>query len=132
MSSKLFGGILLVIGTTIGAGMLALPVATAQLGFLGSVVLLTACWGIMTACAFLFLEVNLWLPPNSNLISMAGLTLGKAGQSVVWVVFICCCFIPLYAPTLLGAGIYSIMSWHHVESTFLPLRRQFYLLFCLA
>ncbi|VVC75031.1 Tyrosine-specific transport protein [Aquicella siphonis] len=88
MNSKLLGGILLVVGTTIGAGMLALPVATAQLGFWGSTVLLFACWGVMTACAFLFLEVNLWLPPNSNLVSMAGATLGKGGQAVAWVVYL--------------------------------------------
>lgn len=87
MNSKLFGGILLVVGTTIGAGMLALPVATAQLGFWGSIVLLLGSWAIMTACAFLFLEVNLWLPPNSNLISMAGATLGKSGQLVAWVFY---------------------------------------------
>lgn len=88
MNSKLIGGILLVVGTTIGAGMLALPVATAQLGFFGSVFLLVACWAIMTASAFLFLEVNLWLPPNSNLISMAGATLGKGGQVVVWIFYL--------------------------------------------
>ncbi|MBX3708195.1 MAG: tryptophan/tyrosine permease [Gammaproteobacteria bacterium] len=88
MNSKLIGGVLLVVGTTIGAGMLALPVATAQLGFWGSLVLLISCWGIMTACAFLFLEVNLWLPPNSNLVSMAGATLGKTGQGITWVVYL--------------------------------------------
>ena len=69
MNSKLLGGVLLIVGTTIGAGMLALPVATAQLGFWTSVGMLIGCWGIMTLCAFLFLEVNLWLPPNTNLIS---------------------------------------------------------------
>lgn len=88
MNSKLFGAVLLVVGTTIGAGMLALPVATAQLGFWGSLVLLVGCWAVMTACSFLFLEVNLWLPPNSNLISMAGATLGKGGQIVAWVFYL--------------------------------------------
>ena len=88
MNSKLFGGILLVVGTTIGAGMLALPVATAQLGFWGSFLLLIGCWLIMTASAFLFLEVNLWLPPNSNLVSMAGATLGRSGQAITWVVYL--------------------------------------------
>ncbi|MBA3661574.1 MAG: tryptophan/tyrosine permease [Gammaproteobacteria bacterium] len=87
-NNRLLGGILLVVGTTIGAGMLALPVATAQVGFWGSLVLLVGCWGVMTACAFLFLEVNLWLPPNSNLISMAGATLGRGGQAVAWVFYL--------------------------------------------
>jgi tyrosine-specific transport protein len=88
MNSKLIGGILLVVGTTIGAGMLALPVATAQLGFWGSIGLLVGCWAIMTTCAFIFLEVNLWLPPNSNLVSMAGATLGRSGQAVAWVAYL--------------------------------------------
>lgn len=88
MNSKLIGGILLVVGTTIGAGMLALPIAAAQLGFTGSLVLLISVWLIMVASAFLFLEVNLWLPAESNLVSMAGATLGRTGQSVVWVVYL--------------------------------------------
>ncbi len=88
MNSKLFGGILLVVGTTIGAGMLALPVATAQLGFWGSLFLLIGCWAVMAVTAFLFLEVNLWLPPNTNLVSMAGATLGRSGQAITWVVYL--------------------------------------------
>lgn len=88
MNSKLIGGTLLVIGTTIGAGILALPIATAELGFLGSMLLLIGAWSIMTICAFLFLEVNLWLPENTNLISMAGATLGSVGQSVTWLVYL--------------------------------------------
>lgn len=88
MNSKLLGGILLMIGTTIGAGMLAMPVATAQLGFWGSMGLLIGCWALLTACAFLFLEVNLWFPPNSNLISMAGATLGRPGQVVAWIFYL--------------------------------------------
>jgi tyrosine-specific transport protein len=88
MNSKLLGGVLLVVGTTIGAGMLALPIATAQLGFWASVALLIGCWAVMTLCAFLFLEVNLWLPPNTNLISMAGATLGRWGQLIAWCAYL--------------------------------------------
>ncbi len=88
MHSKLIGGTLLMIGTTIGAGMLALPIATSQLGFFGSIIMLVSCWAIMTTSAFVFLEVNLWLPPNTNLISMAGATLGKSGQALTWVTYL--------------------------------------------
>lgn len=88
MNYKFIGGILLVVGTSIGAGMLALPVATAQLGFWGSLLLLISCWALMTTCAFVFLEVNLWLPPNSNMVSMAGATLGKPGQCIAWVFYL--------------------------------------------
>lgn len=84
MDFKLLGSILLIVGTSVGAGMLALPIATAQLGFLGSVILLFVCWFIMTAGAFLLLEVNLWMPMNSNLNTMAKATLGPIGQIISW------------------------------------------------
>lgn len=88
MDSKLVGSVLLIVGTSIGAGMLALPIATSQLGFVGSLLLLVGCWFVMTASAFLLLEVNLWLPPNSNIISMAKATLGPLGQLLAWVVYL--------------------------------------------
>lgn len=36
-NSKFIGGILLIVGTSIGGGMLALPVSTAEVGFTNSV-----------------------------------------------------------------------------------------------
>lgn len=84
MNFKIFGGVLIIIGTTIGAGILALPLATAAGGFWYSVVLLAFCWLASTFSAFLLLEVNLWLPEKSNLISMAKLTLGLPGQVLAW------------------------------------------------
>jgi len=88
MDFKLIGSILLIIGTTIGAGMLALPIATAHLGFYGSLILLFVCWMIMTAGAFLLLEVNLWVPTNSNLNTMARQTIGPLGQIISWLSFL--------------------------------------------
>lgn len=88
MDFKLVGSILLIVGTSIGAGMLALPIATAALGFSGSVVLLVTCWFVMTAGALLLLEVNLWLPQNNNLISMAKATIGPLGQSIAWIMYL--------------------------------------------
>ena len=83
--TKLIGGILLIIGTAIGGGMLALPIATAQIGFWYSNLLLIGCWFVMTTSAFLILEINLWLPRHNNLISMAKATLGAPGQAVAWI-----------------------------------------------
>lgn len=103
MNSKAIGGTLLIVGTTIGAGMLALPVATAQLGFYGSIVLLVGCWAIMTACTFLFLEANLWLPPNTNFISMAGATLGRGGQVIAWVSYLVL-FYSIISAYIAGGG----------------------------
>lgn len=88
MPPKLLGGILLVIGTSIGGGVLALPISAAPGGFLYSSLLLLGCWVVMTLSAFLILEVNLWLPTNSNLISMAKATLGNGGAAIAWVTYL--------------------------------------------
>lgn len=88
MDTKIIGGILLIVGTAIGAGMLALPIATAGSGFIGSSLLLLGCWAIMTFSAFLVLEINLWLPPHNNIISMARTTLGKPGEIVAWLSYL--------------------------------------------
>lgn len=86
--NKMLGGILLVSGTTIGAGMLALPVATGMSGFIPSILLFVLYWMFMTFTAFLMLEVNLWMGSDTNLISMAQRTLGKWGAGFSWIVYL--------------------------------------------
>lgn len=120
MNSKLIGGILLVVGTTIGAGMLALPIATAQLGFWGSLVLLIAGWAVMTASTFVFLEVNLWMPKNSNIISMAGATLGKLGQAVAWVAYLVLLYSILSAYIAGGGDLFHFLITRSGLSVPLP------------
>jgi tyrosine-specific transport protein len=85
---KFFGSILLIIGTSIGGGMLALPVATAAGGFYYSVLAFIFCWFVMTAGAFLILEVLQPLPQGSNMISLARHYLGKPGEMVVWLFYL--------------------------------------------
>jgi tyrosine-specific transport protein len=84
MKSKMIGGILLIVGTTIGGGMLALPIVTAEGGFWGAAALLIASWVVMTFSAFLLLEVNMWMPSNSNIILMAKNMLGGWAEIVAW------------------------------------------------
>lgn len=86
--SKFIGAILLIIGTSIGGGMLALPIATANLGFFASAFYIFAIWLMMLFGALCILEVNSWLPLNSNLISMAGATIGKMGQALAWLAYL--------------------------------------------
>ena len=84
MYSKLFGGILLIAGTTSGGGMLALPVVAESLGVGYTFLLFLAVWFLMTVAAICILQVNLTLPHGTNMISMAKKTLGKSGQLVTW------------------------------------------------
>ena len=103
MNNKFIGGILLIIGTSIGGGMLALPIATAQLGFINAIIALILCWAVMTASALLILEVNLWHSINSNLISMAKTTLGLFGQIIAWISYLLLLYA-LLAAYVAGGG----------------------------
>lgn len=116
MNFKLLGSILLIVGTSIGAGMLALPIATAQLGFVGSLILLFSCWLVMTMGALLLLEVNLWLPLNSNLISMARETIGPVGQVISWITFILLLYSLLCAYIAGGTDLlHSLLQTYAVD-----------------
>ena len=85
---KAFGGALLVGGTAIGAGMLALPVVTANAGLLPSYVIYFICW-IFSACTgLLLLEVCLWMPNDANIISMASHLLGPVGKGIAWILYL--------------------------------------------
>lgn len=110
--SALWGGILIVAGTTIGAGMLALPVVTGAAGFLPSVVLFIAYWLYMLFTGFLILELHFSWPQHPNLISMARLTLGRIGGLFALLLY----FFLLYTLTtayLAGSGpIFSaFLEW---------------------
>lgn len=85
---SVLGGILLIAGSCIGAGMLALPVITGISGFIPSVAMLFLAWLFMTSTSFLLLEANLCLGHNLSLISIAEKTLGKVGKILCWILFI--------------------------------------------
>lgn len=84
----LLGGSLLVAGTTIGGGMLALPVLTSPAGFLPSIVVYILCWLFMTCTGLLFLELALALKDEANIVTMAENTLGKSGKIFAWAVYL--------------------------------------------
>jgi tyrosine-specific transport protein len=88
MRSRFIGGILLIVGTSIGGGMLALPVANAATGFWQSSLFLLLCWSLMTLGALFILEVNLYLPPGKNMVSMASATLGIPGLWMAWLSYL--------------------------------------------
>lgn len=105
-NSKVIGGILLIVGTSIGGGMLALPISTAPAGFTSAAVFLIFSWLIMTLGALLILEVTLRLPPGSNMITMAKSTLGVPGQIATWGVFLMLLYTLLSAYISGGTDIF--------------------------
>lgn len=81
---SLFKAILLVAGTSIGGGMLALPVLTSQAGFLPSLLIYTLCWLFMASTGLLLFESCLWMGKNANLVSISERTLGWPGKWFSW------------------------------------------------
>lgn len=82
------GGALLIAGTAIGGGMLALPVLTAAAGFFPAVIIYTLCWLFMASTGLLLMEVFLWSDEEVNIVSMARMTLGRPGQIIAWLLYI--------------------------------------------
>ncbi len=84
----LFGAILLIAGTSIGVGMLALPVATAAGGFLPSLIVYSVCWLFMLTTGLLILEACIWMPSEANLITLSAKLLGRWGKACCWVLYL--------------------------------------------
>lgn len=112
MRSRFIGGILLIVGTSIGGGMLALPVANAATGFWQSSLFLLICWFIMTLGALFILEVNLYLPPGNNMVSMAQATLGTPGLVVAWLSYLFLLYTLLSAYISGGADVLGGLLQH--------------------
>ncbi|TVT98012.1 hypothetical protein EJB05_56729 [Eragrostis curvula] len=81
---SIIGSIFLVAGTTVGAGILAIPAVTQEAGFLASAVTCIFCWSYMVVTGLLVAEVNVNTmcelgSGGVSLVSMAMRTLGTFG-----------------------------------------------------
>ncbi|KAH0937208.1 hypothetical protein HID58_004669 [Brassica napus] len=86
-SGSLSSAIFLVAGTTVGAGILAIPAVTQESGFLASAVACILCWAFMVVTGLLVAEVNVNTMSELgsggvSLVSMAKRTLGSFGVQV--------------------------------------------------
>ncbi|CAM3417002.1 amino acid permease [Parendozoicomonas haliclonae] len=82
MKNRLLGSTLIVAGTTIGAGMLALPLITTSVGLGMSVMLMLLVWAVSAAGGLLMAEAANACPEDTSLHGMAGTLLGRKGQFV--------------------------------------------------
>ncbi|MGE3535779.1 MAG: aromatic amino acid transport family protein, partial [Parachlamydiales bacterium] len=106
--SKVISGSALIAGTAIGAGMLAIPLVTAQSGFFPAVATSILVWLFMLSTGLLFMEAALWMPKGSNILSMSSQLLGRSGKYAAggMFLFLYYCLIVAYfaggAPLLSG------------------------------
>ncbi|MCE7564872.1 tyrosine transporter [Aliivibrio fischeri] len=116
MNFKLFGSALILSGTALGAGMLAIPMVLAQFGlFYSTLLMLIICAGT-TYAALLLTEACSKTELAFGINTVANKTIGKGGQLVTNALFYLLLFCMLIA-YILGAAdlIKRIFSMMNVE-----------------
>ncbi|UIJ43239.1 aromatic amino acid transporter [Vibrio kanaloae] len=101
--SKVFGSTLIIAGTTIGAGMLALPLASAGIGFSTSLFLMLGLWALMAFTALLMVELHQFAESDATLHTLAHTILGTKGK---WIASFAVMFLfyALCAAYIAGGG----------------------------
>ena len=103
--SRILSGTLLIAGTMVGAGMLGIPLVTGGAGFFPGIVITILVWLFMYATGLLFLEVTLWVPDGSNVLSISGRFFGKSGRYVSGGMFIFLYYCLMIAYFAVGAPL---------------------------
>ena len=86
--SRVLSGSLLIAGTSIGAGMLGIPMVTSECGFGAAVLVTLIVWAFMLVTGLLLLRATLWLPDHSSFLSISRHFLGKGGETVTGILFV--------------------------------------------
>ncbi len=85
---KQFGSVYLILGTCIAAGMLGLPIVTAEFHFALTAIMLISSWLLMSVGAWCLLQVNMTMPRGANFISMSQATLGHIAKVITWFAYL--------------------------------------------
>lgn len=103
IKSKLLGSSLIIAGTTIGAGMLALPLASAGLGFSTALLIMLGLWALMAFTALLMVEIHQYSSQDATLHTLAKEILGHKGK---WIATFAMLFLfySLCAAYIAGGG----------------------------
>ncbi|MGR5530449.1 amino acid permease [Vibrio alfacsensis] len=103
MNLKLVGSSLIIAGTALGAGMLAIPMVLAQFGLLWGTLLMLVIWAGTTYAALLLLEASCKVGGGVSMNAIARETLGKGGQVItnglLYALLVC-----LLMAYIIGAG----------------------------
>lgn len=83
MKNRVFGSTLIIAGTAVGAGMLAMPLTSAQMGFGVTFILLFVLWILLTFTALLYAEVHQHSPIDTGIAGMTEQYFGLTGKLVV-------------------------------------------------
>lgn len=113
------GGMLLIAGSCIGAGMLALPIMTGIAGLVPSVFTFLIAWGFMTLTGLLLVEVTSTFKERVNIVSMAGRAIGPAGRIISWALYLFL-FYSLLVAYISGSGSLTSTYFQTLHGSVVP------------
>lgn len=117
--SRVLAAALLISGTCVGGGMLALPVETSQMGFFPSLFAMACTWLFMTITGLLLVEANLWMKEGAHIMTMASHLLGKVGKWLCVALYLFMAYASLIAYNS-GGAVILIRSLEASMGTRLP------------
>ena len=109
--NKTLGSTLITSGTMIGAGMLAMPLTSAGIGFTFTVVLLILLWILLTYSALLFVEVYQTAEHDAGIGTLAAQYFGRPGRIVATSVLMIFLYALLSAYVTGGGAILASMDY---------------------
>lgn len=83
MKNRVFGSTLIIAGTAVGAGMLAMPLTSAQMGFGMTFAILFFLWILLTFTALLYAEVHQYSPNDAGIAGITEQYFGLTGKLIV-------------------------------------------------
>ena len=96
-STRILNASMLIAGTCIGGGMLALPISSSPIGFFPAILVMLVCSIFMTLTGLLYLEATLWMKKNSHLDTLSIELLSKSWRVICTVTYIFVCYASIVA-----------------------------------
>lgn len=88
---------LLIAGTCIGGGMLALPLTVGSYGFLPSIAIMFLCCVFMTVTALLYMEATLWLEKGAHINTLSTILLNRFWRGICFLIYLFICYASIVA-----------------------------------
>ena len=101
---KIFNAIIMVTGTSVGSGILGLPIMTSSAGLVPTLLAFIVAWVFMTMGAYYILEIKMQWRGPFNLSSLIKHTLGRPGQYVSSVMIMLLLYALLCTYTMAGGA----------------------------
>lgn len=126
------GGTFLMIGAVVGGGILAIPIVSAQYGFLTTIMFIILSWGIMTKTGLYILELCMQCPEKFNsYYSIVGKFLGEKVRFITMLLFLWLLYFSLasYISGCVSIILSFLTSSHHPLLSYFNISLLYVLIF---